>query len=469
MNQKIYKYSLGYAGQGAAYNFMSTYFIVFMTDCVGISSGLSGLIMALALLTEVGAGMVIGNLSDHCCSRWGKRRPFVLAAAVTMPIILLLLFREIEAAVPVTFSYYLMCSVLFRLSFSAYEIPYSAFGAEIASGYDERTRLRTTSRICGIAGNTVAYVTPLLVLDCFAQQKTGWSIAALIIAVACFASWMAAFLLTEETVPEEALRQKKERRAPAENNVIKEIAFSYVQLVKLRPMRILIVYKAAFACALALFNVGTIYYMKYCAGMSNSYISGIYFITIAVFLLTTPLINRMALHLGKSRQQMIMLGAAGIVGLAVYLLFCGSVAGAVIYVLFFAAAQNSFWQLSPSLFYDIVEVDEFVNGTRREGDIMSFVSVLGTLVTALIVQMFGVCFDASGYSALKEVQGAETVAFLSLAYVLVPSICFLAGAAALKAFPIDKGTFTSLSAAVALKKKGEAYSAYAADLEKILK
>ncbi|MFR2966844.1 MAG: MFS transporter, partial [Anaerovoracaceae bacterium] len=94
---KICSYSLGYMGQGAAYNFMSTYFIVFMTDCVGLSSSLSASIMSIALLIEVISGMAVGNISDNCSSKIGKRRPFILFACLTLPPIILLLFMPIDA------------------------------------------------------------------------------------------------------------------------------------------------------------------------------------------------------------------------------------------------------------------------------------------------------------------------------------------------------------------------------------
>lgn len=479
MNRRLVNYSLGYTGQGAAYNFISTYFIVFMTDCVGMSSSLSSMIMSLALLVEVAAGMVIGNISDQFHSRLGRRRPFVLISALTMPPILLLLFRSMNFSMPVAFAYYLLFSILFRLSFSTFEIPYSAFGAEIATGYDERTKLRTVSRVCGILGNMTAYLAPLFIVDLFAQAKSGWSATAILIAAVCFTTWMYAFFTTKEKqnggASNVAKDQKEEngaaekKQAVGHRNVVKEIFLNYLELAKLKTMRILIVYKAAFACALALFNIGTVYYMRYCAGMSNRYISYVYFITVGIFFCSTPFINAMALKLGKGMQQKLTLGLAGVVGLIIYLFFRNTTVGTFVYIVLFAAAQNSFWQLSPSIFYDIVEVDEFAHNKRREGDIMSLVSVLGTLTTALIVQIFGICFDLSGYNPDLAAQGNSVVSFLNIAYVLLPSLCFLTSAFALKTFPINKKTFASLSAAVALKREGKDYSQYNEDLQKIFK
>ena len=90
--------------------------------------------------------------------------------------------------------YYLALSICFRLSFVSFEIPYEAFGIEIATEYDERTRLRTISRVGSIIGNFAAYVMPLWVLDFFAQDPIkGWHTVGCIIGGVCFVSWFLFF------------------------------------------------------------------------------------------------------------------------------------------------------------------------------------------------------------------------------------------------------------------------------------
>lgn len=455
-------YGIGYIGQGSTYNFMAAYFVVFLTNSVGLSAGVAGTITSIALLVEVIAGMIVGNLSDNCTSPMGKRRPFLLVAAIIMPIVMILVTRTIEADDSVKLVYYLVLSVLFRLAFSIFEIPNNAFGAEIATDYDERTRLRTMSRVFSIIGNTLGYVMPLWILDFFpTNQAMGWQVNGIIIAIFCFVSWMFAVVITKgKSAP---AKQRVEK-----NNVLKDIAINYFQLSKLKTMRMLIVYKAAFACAFGLFNIGTLYYLKYCLGLDNRYSSYMYVLTIVIFIIMTPIANKMALAFGKANQQMIVMAVSATAGYLVYFLTPNSVIGAAVYVIGFSAMQSSFWQLSSSIFYDVVEVDEFVNGKRREGDIMSLVSVLGTLITAIIVQVFGMVLGQAGYVADAEIQNQNVVSFLNMAYILVPSVCFTIGFIALKIFPINKKTFNSLLGALGAKNKGADLTPYKEDLYKII-
>ena len=49
-------YGIGYIGQGSTYNFMGTYFVVFLTNCAGLSPTLASAIASVGLFAEVMPG-----------------------------------------------------------------------------------------------------------------------------------------------------------------------------------------------------------------------------------------------------------------------------------------------------------------------------------------------------------------------------------------------------------------------------
>ncbi len=465
MNSKgkaSFGYGIGYIGQGASYGFISVYFVMYLTNCAGISPFYASLIMSLSLVIEVAAGMLWGNLSDRCSLKMGRRRPFILLAALTMPVIMYLLFCKIGGSYGEMILYYMLLSILFRVIFSCFEIPNGAFGAEIATDYDGRTRLRTISRIGSIVGNFAAYVVPLWILDFFAgQEAKGWHAAGTLIGAVCMISWLTSFFMSAEKP------QKNENVGT--RNVFKSIWKNYSKLLRLRATRILVIYKAAFAVAFALYNVTSIYYMKYSLHLSNKYTSYVYFFSIVVFVVVTPLVDLTAIRIGKAKQQMYTMFFAGIIS-AVLFVFCrGNFAGGLIYVLVFSVVQTSFWQLSLSIFYDLAEVEEFVYGSRSEGDIMSMVSVLGTIITAVIVQAFGLIFEIVGFNPDSMEQSGNTVLFLNVSFMLLPGICFILAAVSLKTFPINKKTFSALIEALQLKRNGKDYKEYMDDIGRIIR
>lgn len=457
-------YGIGYIGMGTSYNFMSAYFVMYMTNCVGLSGSLAGTITSAALMVEVFMGMMVGNLSDNCTSKMGRRRPFMLIGALGVPPVIMFIFNTIEASLPVKVIYYLALAIVFRLFFSCYEITGSAFGAEIAPGYDDRTRLRTLSRFFGIAGNALGYILPLLILEVFKENDVAaWRTIGLLMGSITLIFWVASVIFTRNRslILDKSQVVKKK-------NMLFSIFKNYLDLLKLKALRILIIYKAGFACAFALYNVGTLYYLQYSLGLGNTYSSYMYAFQIIVFLLTTPLISKMALKMGKARQQFVFMLLGGIVGVLIFLTIPSKIAGGLIYIGLFSIVQNGFWQMSSSIFYDVVEVDEFVNYKRREGDIMSLISVLGTIITAIMVQVFGICLDLAGFNADFAVQPDAVVTLLNAMYILVPALCFLAGAAALKMFPINKKTFASLQEALKLRNEGADFSMYMEDVRKVI-
>lgn len=458
---KLYSYAIGYTGQGVTYNYMSAYFVIFLTNCVGLGSTVAGTIASVALFFEVAAGIIVGNLSDNCQSKLGRRRPFLLVSAICMPVLMILLSQTVgesgvgifESSQKTAVIYYLLLSIFFRIIFSTFEIPNNAFGAEIATGYDERTRLRTITRIFSITGNAMGYVMPLIALNQFQEnQQKGWQMIGLIMAITTIISWFGEYLMTG-ILKLDNPKQNSQKGNKSGRNIL----INYYELLKLRPMRLLMVYKAAFACAFAVFNVATIYYLKYNLGLKNDISMYIWIFNIVIFIVMTPIANKMALKFGKTSQQMTTMLIAASIGIIVYLFTKGNLVASVIYIGAFSMMQTSFWQLSSSIFYDLVEVDEYINDKRREGDIMSFVSVLGTLITAVIVQIFGILLDNAGFDPSVEIQNDSVLQFLEFSYILVPSICFVIGFVSLKMFPINKDVFNRLKEAIEQRHLGLDY------------
>ena len=388
----------------------------------------------------------------------------MVMAACGVPPVLVMITTAIKASPAVTIIYYLVLAILFRVFFTCFEIPNNAFGAEIASGYDERTKLRTVTRAISIIGKAIGYIDPLILFEIFrGNDVLGWKMSGLVMAITSGGCWLIAVYMTrgKSIILDKSQIEKNK-------NLLKSIILNYIELCKLKTMRILIIYKAGFACAFALYNVGTLYYLQNCLGLGNKYSSYMYAFQITIFALMTPVINKMALKLGKARQQMISMLTGGIAGVLIFLVAPNNVIGGVIYIGLFSVVQT-FWQMSSSIFYDVVEVDEYVNNQRREGDIMSLVSVLGTLITAIMVQVFGITLDMAGFDASLDVQSGAVITVLDCMYILVPSLCFLVAALALKFFPINKKSFAALQTVLKLRREGKDYSMYLKDIEKVIK
>lgn len=459
-------YGIGFIGQGTSYCFMSTYLVLFLTNCAGFSATKAGAVSAIALLVEVFVGMIVGNASDKCTSRYGRRIPFLATAGIGIIPIMVLLFKTWELSGTVAFVYYLFLAIMFRVCFSFFEIPNQALGAEIVSGYDGRTRLRTMTRYFSICGNGFAYILPLFILEMYDENASaGWWVSGTIIGVITAVTWIISAVTNrgKGVVLEKEAKTDEKKPRTGMGDILK----NYLELFNLKTGKLMVVYKAAFTCAYALFNVSTIYYLTYSVGLNERVTSYMFIITIAMFLVFTPVISKLALRFGKVRQQLVAFTLGGAIGLAVFLAGPETIPGAAIYIAFAALMQSGFWQISPAIFYDVIEVDEWVNHKRREGDLMSMISVLGTLISAIMIQGFGIAADVMGFDPALAVQPGSFITFLNVGFILIPSLCAFAGAIVLFVFPINKKTFESLQKALAARSKGLDTSEFMDDVKKI--
>ncbi|MCQ2554593.1 MAG: MFS transporter, partial [Clostridia bacterium] len=263
----MYGYSIGHIGQSITYGFISTYLVVYLTDGVGLSSSTAATISALALIVEFFVGMIVGNASDNCTSKMGRRRPFMMTAGIFIIPIMAMLFHIFDFGSSFNFAYYLLFAILFRVCFASWEITNAAFGAEIALGYDERTKLRTISRVCSVFGNGVAYVLPVYMLELFDTKEAAWEITGVLVAAVASVSWFTSVIVNRGrgVILTERLEEKGKGLG------FLSVARNYLELLKLKSARILVLYKVGFTCSYALINVALMYYMEYSAGLSNNF------------------------------------------------------------------------------------------------------------------------------------------------------------------------------------------------------
>jgi Na+/melibiose symporter-like transporter len=55
--------------------------LYFLTQVVGIRPAVAGTLIGLGMITDAFTDPLIGILSDRSNSKWGRRRPFMLAGA----------------------------------------------------------------------------------------------------------------------------------------------------------------------------------------------------------------------------------------------------------------------------------------------------------------------------------------------------------------------------------------------------
>ena len=136
--------------KSAAFGF---FLLFYYNQVLGLSGTLSGIAIFLALLVDAVSDPLVGSLSDTTRSRWGRRHPYMYAAAIPFAASFYFLFVPIDGLSEMQLFWWLtIFSVLTRTFMTFYSVPHMSLGAELTNDYDERTLLSSIRMVLQLLG-----------------------------------------------------------------------------------------------------------------------------------------------------------------------------------------------------------------------------------------------------------------------------------------------------------------------------
>lgn len=158
-------YGLGEIPITATMGLFGIYVLLFYNSVMGLNAGLAGFGITAGLVVDAVLDPFIGFRSDASRLSLGRRQAFMLFGCLGMgPLFYALLSPPQGLGTWALFTWLLVTSLGFRISFAIYRIPYLSLGAELASDYDERTRVIAVRSLLGLLGMAAAATLPLLVI-----------------------------------------------------------------------------------------------------------------------------------------------------------------------------------------------------------------------------------------------------------------------------------------------------------------
>ena len=151
-------HGLGSVAYGVKDNGFSVFLLIFYNQVLGIDAGVVGTVIMAALIFDAFADPIIGELSDRTQSKWGRRLPWLYAAAIPLGIIWLLLWHPPEMGQTGTIIWLFCTAVLARSLVAMCEVPSIALVPELTADYDERTRLMRYRFLFGWAGGLLMLI-----------------------------------------------------------------------------------------------------------------------------------------------------------------------------------------------------------------------------------------------------------------------------------------------------------------------
>lgn len=140
----VAQYAVGSLGTGGFATLPGLVLTYYLTDDLGVTALLAGVIVTAAKVWDVVIDPVIGALTDRDLARHGTRRRLMLVGSLSLPVLFALTFAAPPALGPgLGAVWVLVAFLLTATAFSLFQVPYIALPAELTDRYDARTTLLT--------------------------------------------------------------------------------------------------------------------------------------------------------------------------------------------------------------------------------------------------------------------------------------------------------------------------------------
>ncbi len=167
-------YGFGSVAFGVKDNGFSYFLLLFYNQVMGLPAPLVGLAALIALLFDACIDPLIGYASDNLRSPWGRRHPFMYAAALPFALSYLALWNPPHWHGAALFGYLVGVAIVIRAFASVFEVPSSALAAEFSTGYEQRSVLLSFRLFFAwVGGLTVNYLAYAVLLTPDATHRVG--------------------------------------------------------------------------------------------------------------------------------------------------------------------------------------------------------------------------------------------------------------------------------------------------------
>lgn len=448
-------YGFGAVAYGVKDNGFAYFLLLFYSQVIGLDARLVGLAITLCLILDALSDPIVGYWSDNLRSRWGRRHPFMYAAAIPVAASYFLLWTPPQGwSDAALFGYLLTLASIIRLAITFYEVPSSALLPELTQNYDKRSSLMAGRYFFGwTGGNMMSVLMFTAIFPAFATSaipngqfnREAYSLYGAIASVLIFTAIIVSSAGTHRAIP--ALSAPPSARRLRLGQIFREI----FETLSDRSFTALFVATLFGAVAAGLAAALAFYLSIFFWGFSSTQIG---ILTLGVFASAAlgaglaPIITR---TLGKKRGAVVIgliavLGAPAPIILRLLGILPAPAEAAWVFWAYAVATIVDvgliicFQTLSAAMIADLVEKSELKTGRRSEGIFFAANSFIRKLVTGIGVSAAAFVLAAAGIAAGATPAETSPEADMRLGAIYVPVILtlWLCMIAAIAFYRIDR-------------------------------
>ncbi|MDE0756650.1 MAG: MFS transporter [Pseudomonadales bacterium] len=413
----------------------------FYASDLGVPLVLLGTILFFVRWSDVITDPLMGYISDHTRSRFGRRKIWIVLSTPLMMLSVYQLFLPPQDAGALHLA---LWSVLLSIAITMMLIPYYAWGAELSKDYNERSRITGSRGMFSALGSLVAQLIPALALLLFGIGGT--SVVLQLVGLTMLVLMPICVTLTVVNVPEAEYEPAAERVTVSEG----------LQLMMSNgPFKRLIL---AFMIGSIGLNITTPLYIFFIADVLQAEDKAIYMLSVFYIMniLAVPFWVWLAKIVGKHRAYLASFFVLALAHPFYLLLGQGDFWWMLPMTMMTGFAAGGFSQTLPnSMKADVIDLDTLQTGENRAAQFFSAWSFAQKATASLggVIALFGlslVGFEAGEGSA----NGADELFGLRFLFSTFPSVFFLTGAAIVWNYPITEERHAEIRVGIAEKASG---------------
>ncbi len=473
--KKKFGYAFGIFTESLVYNMFYTYYLTFLNEIVGIQPKYSSIIIFISIAWDAITDPLIGNYTD----RPGvDKRKFMRVSILPLAVIFVVAWTSIGAGFSAEIAkilLYTLLSMCIWIFYTMYSIPYYAIVAELTEDYDERTDIRSLSSLLnafcvGIANILPALVPTVATLLGKKYQSNSYAVIAAIISIMAV---VLGFVCCKSLEGVYTPKQLKDGEV-AEKVTLKSTFGAFADILKLKPTKWFLMFVFFFLAMSSMIQSNLTYMVIDCIGMK--YDTGIVFVILSLVIsmaATVPIVEKVANKKDRRFATIYFLTIVFVLEVLIKIVGLDAKIGnfkimCVVSPAVLGVALGTFWTLFYSMGYDLVELNEFKTGERRESTITALPQFVQKFGAAFGILMAGFLLSAYGYDSSKDIAGNESlftkvtdpevIEGMENISTIIPAAILAVSIVCVIIYPMTRTRFNALMKQLEKKRKGEEYT-----------
>ena len=387
---------------------------------MGLGLATVGTIFMLTRFWDVITDPILGVVSDRWATRWGRRRPWLVAS---VPIVVGSVIMVFMPSPPVTGAYLLWWMVVLYVGWTLLTLSHMSWGAELAPEYNERSRIQGYREVALILGMVLVLALPVVIERTAVADVAAARVAAM--------GWFVVILLPLTIAL--AVTFVPEHPVPEAPHVPWREALAI--LVRNRPLRRILTVDLLGGVSGGIVTSLFLFLASDALRLANaSVLILVYLLAGCAFI---PLMLRLSFRFGKHRT----LAGSSLFNAAtaplILLIPEGNLLAAVLCFVLLGVNMGAGPFLMRSMMADVADEDAVHSGSQRTGLFFALLTLTNKVGNAVAVGVAYAALDLIGFVP-GGTNTPAAIAGLEAVYVWPATILSVAAAWIVWAFPLDE-------------------------------